>query len=65
MPRRTPKETLQIKRLPQKGDKLPLTVEVTRTGRNTWDTGDTVTIRIPGYDYPVTIRASALKGDEQ
>jgi hypothetical protein len=31
-----------------------------RTGRNTHDTADTITIRIPGFTTPVTIVADYL-----
>jgi hypothetical protein len=65
MPRRpSPKEVIKVRRLPQKGDEITLRVTVTRTGRNRWDTGDTITVRIPGHDIPVTIEANYLSRDE-
>jgi hypothetical protein len=57
---KTPKETIKIRRLPVKGAKLLVPLEVTRTGRNTFDTADTITIRIPGASTPVTINAEYL-----
>jgi hypothetical protein len=58
----TPRETVKVRRLPAKGDKIPLTVEVTRVGRNSFDTADTITIRIPGHATPVTVNADLLLG---
>jgi hypothetical protein len=57
---KTPKETIKIRRLPVKGAKLLVPLEVTRTGRNTFDTADTITIKIPGASTPVTIVADYL-----
>lgn len=57
---KTPKETIKIRRLPTKGAKLLVPLEVTRTGRNGHDTADTITIRIPGSQTPVTIVADYL-----
>ena len=45
----TPKETIQIRRLPKPGEKILVELEVKRTGRNTHDTADTVTVEIPGF----------------
>ena len=61
---RTPKETIKIRRLPQKGDEVVLRATVTRTGRNTFGTADTVTLRIPGAPAPITIDAQYLSGEE-
>jgi hypothetical protein len=59
-----PKDVVKVRRLPAKGDKLNLTVEVARVGRNGHDTADTITIRIPGFGTPVTVNAEyLLKGD--
>lgn len=58
---KTPKETIKIRRLPVKvGAKLLVPLEVTRTGRNTFDTADTITIKVPGASTPVTINADYL-----
>lgn len=48
------------KPLPQPGDEITIRVTVTRVGRNTADTADTVTIEIPGFDTPVTAAADRL-----
>jgi hypothetical protein len=40
-------------------------VEITRIGRNSYDTADVVTIRIPGFATPVTILADYLIGDDE
>lgn len=47
-------------RLPQAGDELLVRVRVTRTGRNSHDTADTVTVVVPGHDTPVTCTADRL-----
>lgn len=60
---KSPKETIKIRRLPPKGATLRIPVEVTRTGRNSWDTGDTITIRIHGFSTPVTVSAEHLLKD--
>lgn len=57
---KTPKETIQINRLPVKGQKLLVPLEVMRTGRNGHDTADTITIKVPGSSTPVTIVADYL-----
>jgi hypothetical protein len=36
---------------------------VTRTGRKTFGTADTVTVRVSGYPAPVTTDANFLTGD--
>lgn len=59
----TPRETVKVRRLPAKGDKISLTAEVTRVGRNGFDTADTITLRIPGYGIPLTINADLLLGE--
>jgi hypothetical protein len=58
----TPQETIKVRRLPAKGDRIPVTVEVTRVGRNSFDTADTITIRLPGHSTPVTVNADLLLG---
>jgi hypothetical protein len=63
----TPQETLKIRRsdqpatkLPPVGSKIPIEATVTRHGRNSYDTADTITIRIPGFETPVTVTAKYL-----
>jgi hypothetical protein len=46
--------------LPVEDDVITLQVKVTRTGWNGYGTGDTITVRIPGYPLPVTIAADYL-----
>lgn len=61
MPRtQTPREKVKVRRLPKVGDELTIKVQVTKTGRNAGDTADTVTIRLPGFEYPVTALADYL-----
>ena len=67
----TPRETIKIRRsdrpatrLPPVGSKIPIEATVTRHGRNSHDTADTITIRIPGFDIPVTVNAAYLTGEE-
>lgn len=58
---RTPRNTVGSKRrLPKVGDELIVRVRVTRTGRNSYDTADTVTLRLPGFETPVTVSADSL-----
>jgi hypothetical protein len=58
---RTPKSTVKTRRrLPKEGAEILLRARVTRLGRNSWDTGDTITVRIPGHPVPVTIEANYL-----
>ena len=57
---KSPKETIKVNRLPRPGEEITLRARVTRTGRNGYDTGDTITVRIPGYPAPVTINAAYL-----
>jgi hypothetical protein len=63
----TPRETINIRRsdkpatrLPPVGSKIPIEATVTRHGRNAYDTADTITIRIPGVETPVTVTAKYL-----
>jgi len=65
----TPRETIKIRRssepatkLPPVGSKIPIEATVTRHGRNSYGTADTITVRIPGYDTPITITAAYLLG---
>jgi hypothetical protein len=68
---KSPRDTIKVRRsaspgkplLPAPGDRLPITVEVTRIGRNSFDTADTITFRIPGFDFPVTVNADYLVGE--
>jgi hypothetical protein len=59
-PIRTPKDTVKVRRLPKAGEEITLRARVTRTGRNGFDTADTITVQIPGYPAPVTIAADYL-----
>ena len=63
-PKRTLKDAIKIKRLPQIGQQITLKATVTRTGRNTFDTADVVTVTIPGAPAPITIPADYLSADE-
>lgn len=63
----SPQETIKIRRsarpatkLPPVGSKIPIEATVTRHGRNSFDTADTITIRIPGFETPVTVTAKYL-----
>ena len=67
----TPRETIKVRRsaapatrLPPIGSKIPIEATVVRHGRNGYDTADTITIRIPGFDIPVTVNAAYLTGKE-
>jgi hypothetical protein len=59
---RTPKTGVRIKRLPKEGDEITLRAKVTALGRNGHNTADTITVRIPGFAYPVTLLADYLNG---
>jgi hypothetical protein len=61
---RTPKETIKGRRLPKVGEAITITATVVRTGRNTHDTADTVTLRIPGFDTPVTVNPAYLEAED-
>ena len=59
----TPEQTIHIRRLPKLGEKILVELEVKRTGCNSHDTADMVTVEIPGFtgvkvtanwDYRVT-----------
>ena len=60
----TPKETIKVRPLPPVGTKIPVKVEVTRHGKNSHGTGDTITIRSPGFGTPVTVNADYLLGKD-
>lgn len=57
---KTPKETIKIRRLPVKGDRLNLKVEVLRVAEPEGSHEGMVTLRIPGALAPVTIPANYL-----
>lgn len=61
---KTPRETIQIRRLPAKGDRLKLTVEVVRVAEAVGAHEGMVTLRIPGALAPVTIPANYLPKDD-
>jgi hypothetical protein len=62
--RKTPKETIKIRRLPQKGELIEVPLLVTRVGRNAYDTADVITVKIPGSPTPVTVNAEYLLGED-
>lgn len=62
--KRTPKDIVKVRRLPKVGEEITIKAVVTRTGRNTYDTADTITLRIPGYDVPVTVNPEYLKRED-
>lgn len=62
--RKTPKETIKIRRLPEKGEIIQVPLLVTRVGRNAFDTADVITVRIPGSPVPVTVNAEYLLGED-
>lgn len=64
----TPKSSLRIKRpaapaLPAVGETILVRALVTRTGRNRWDTADTITVRIADHPVPITATAKYLIGE--
>ena len=61
---RLPKETIKIRRLLVKGQRLNLSVEVIRVAEPEGSHDGLVTIRIPGALAPVTIPANFLPDDE-
>ena len=61
--KRTPKDTIKVRRLPPVGEKIMVPVEVTRHGMNSFGTAETITIRIPGFATPVTVTAKYLLGE--
>jgi hypothetical protein len=63
--RKSPKDVVKIRRLPKKGEILEVPLVVTRVGRNSHDTADTITVRIPGFSTPVTVNAEYLLGEEK
>lgn len=48
------------RRLPKVGDEIILRATVTRVGRNSFGTGDAVTVQLRGHSIPVTIDAAML-----
>lgn len=57
-PPRSPKSTLKVRRsLPKTGDEVWIKATVTRTGRNSFDTADTITLKIGDHPAPVTASA--------
>lgn len=51
------------RRLPKVGDEIILRATVTRIGRNSFGTGDAVTVHISGHSVPVTIEARYITDD--
>lgn len=66
----TPQQTIKFKpvKLGGKtynvGDEILIPAKIVRTGRNGYDTADTLTVRIGGHDVPVTATAKYLLGEE-
>ena len=68
----TPQETLKFQPIKiggktyKVGDEILIPAKITRTGRNGFDTVDTLTVTIGGHSAPVTAPAKYLlgKGDE-
>lgn len=54
----------KTRKLPKVGDEITIRARVTRVGRNAVDTAATITLRIPGYDVPVTVAADRLADPE-
>jgi hypothetical protein len=55
---KSPRATVKVRRLPVEGDSIRLEAKVARVSRD--GSSDVVTLHIPGYTYPVTIRAEFL-----
>lgn len=49
MARKSPKDTIKIRPLPRQGEKILVELEVTRTGKNSFGTAETVTLDVPGF----------------
>jgi hypothetical protein len=47
-------------KLPPIGSKIPIEGAVVRRGCSGYDTADTTTLRIPGFETPVTVTAKYL-----
>lgn len=66
----TPQQTLNFKPLKlggrtyKVGDEIMIPARIIRTGRNGFDTVDTLTARIGGIDVPVTAPARYLLGQD-
>lgn len=61
--RKSPQETIKIRRLPTKGSTVRLEAEVTRVAEPEGGHQGLVTLRIPGYTTPITIPADYLPED--
>lgn len=65
----SPKQTISFKpvkvgsRTYKVGDEILIPATITRTGRNGFDTVDTLTVRIGGFGAPVTAPAKYLLGE--
>lgn len=66
----TPRQTLNFKPVKlggktyKVGDEILLPARITRTGRNGFDTVDTLTVQIGGFPAPVTAPAKYLLGEK-
>jgi hypothetical protein len=61
---RTPRNTVNVRRLPKEGDELLVKVRVTRVHQAEHAINDRITVEIPGFRVPVTAQASYLLGRE-
>jgi hypothetical protein len=61
---RTPKNTVKVRRLPKEGDELLVRVKVTAVHPGAHEANDRITVRVPGFNIPVTAQASYLLGEE-
>jgi len=66
MPRssKSPKDAIKIRRLPVIGERIKLTVEVTRVSEPEGEHYGMVTLRVPGALAPITIPANFLPTEE-
>ena len=61
---KSPKDAFKIRRLPVKGQRLNLTVEVIRVAEPEGSHEGLVTLRVPGALAPITIPANFLPDDD-
>ncbi len=62
-PRKSPKDTIKIRRLPKVGDEILIRAKVTRVAEPEGGHRGLVTYRAPGAPAPVTIDARYLDDD--
>ena len=61
---KSPRETIKIRRLPKKGDKIMIEVEVTRVDEPEGSHQGRVTYRVPGHSTPITVAAGYVPADD-